>query len=191
MSSSTSAYNHIYRTINMCITIKKGVVHNHPEQHYHQSSHLHPPLAQHPCDYHYKQRSPQPPLQEPESHSVFTVEMGSRKLPTGLQHHRDSQPLYQEIGERINDGSDSSENRRDSLNKSVRHDSDKLYGKRSNGNGRNLYLKTKGKKITKPLNSKPNIVYGVITATVQALYSGYHYQARNNTVMVAKYRPCT
>ena len=109
----------------MYITREKEVVHNHLEQHHHQSCHLQPPLVQHPCNYHFKRRSPQPPLQEPDSHSVFTVENGSRKLPTGLQHHRNSEPLYQEIGERMVDGSDRSdrsdrsENRWDILNKSV------------------------------------------------------------------------
>ena len=159
----------------MCITTRAKLVQSHPEQHHHQACHLQPHLPQHPCNHHYKQTSCQPPLQEPDSHSVFTVEMGSRKLPRGLLQ-RDSEPLYQEIGERIKDGSDSSENRSDILNKRLSHNNEKLYDQRYNVNDRDLYMKPwdKAQKITIPVNPKPNIVYGVITAKE-----------------AAKFRPCT
>ena len=80
------------------------------------------------------------------------------------------------MGSRKLVGSDSSENRWDILNKRLSHNSDKLCDHGSNGNERDLYLQTCdiAKKITKLVNPKPNIVYGVITAKE-----------------VAKYRPCT
>ena len=153
----------------MCITRRKQALHS---QHHHQSHHLQPPLTQRPCDHHYKQTSPHPPLQEHDCHSIFTIEMGSRNLPRGSLH-TDSEPLYQEIEERINYGSDGCENIQNLFDKTV---CDKLLDLRFNCNERDTYMKTceKAKIITKPSNPKPNIVYGVITAKE-----------------VAKYRPCT
>jgi hypothetical protein len=154
------------------ITRRKQAVPNHPDQHLHKSCHLQPPLAQHPCNHHYKQTSPQPPLQECDSHSVFTVEMGSRNIPRASLY-KDSEPIYQEIRGRIKHSSDGGENM---LDRDVR---DKLCDQQLNYNERDKYLKTcdKPNLITNPvrcIQAKPSIVYGVITAKE-----------------VAKYRPCT
>ena len=148
----------------MFIRRRKQAVHNHPDQHLHKSCHLQSPLT---LAHHYKQ--PQPPPQENGSHSVFTVEMGTRNIPRGLLY-RDSEPIYQEIRERIKHSSDGSENMWD---KAV---SDKLCDLKFKCNERDKCIETcdKAKMITNPVNPKPNIVYGVITAKE-----------------VAKYRPCT
>jgi hypothetical protein len=98
--------------------------------------------------------------------------MGSRNVHTGLLY-KDSEPLHQEIGERIKHGSDGSENIRNMFDKTV---SDKICDQSVNCNKRDEFLKTceKTKMTTKPVDAKPSIVYGVITAK-----------------KVAKYRPCT
>jgi hypothetical protein len=157
----------------MCITRRKHVVHNNPDQHLHKTYHLQPSLAHHPCNHHYKKTSPQSPLQEFDSHSIFTVVMGAKNIPIGL-HYKDSEPLYQEIGERIKYHSDGCENARNIFDKETV--SDKLSDQKFNLKERDKCLETceKAKLITNPVKSKPNIVYGMITAKE-----------------VAKYRPCT
>ena len=93
-------------------------------------------------------------------------------IPTGSLY-RESEPHYQENGARIKFGSAGDDNMWNMFHKT---DSEKLCDQQFNCNEREKYLKTcdKLKMIANPVNPKPNIVYGVITAKE-----------------VAKYRPCT
>jgi hypothetical protein len=167
----------------MCITRRKQTVPKLPDQHLSESYHLQPPLAHHPSYHHYKQTS----LQKRDSNSIFTIEKGSMNVPIG-SIYTDSEPLYQEIGKRIKHDRDGCDNVRNMYDKTV---SDRVCDPRVNCNERDEYrLKAceKAKMTTKPNIPKPNIAYG--GGKIQALYSGSYSQARNDTVMVAKYRPC-
>ena len=152
----------------MWIIRTKNPVHDLPDQSLHKSCNLQLLPNLHPCDHHYNQSSLQPPLPEHDSHPVFTIEEGARNIPQGSLH-KDSEPLYQEIGERLKYSRDGGESVRDMNYANI---SDKLCTKRFNCKAKEEYnMKTYDKP---KMKTKHKIVYGVITAKE-----------------VAKYRPCT